>query len=219
MFDRFGVGSPSPFGIRGGVLAIGVHAAILGYGLRATPRHAGPSDPVIVGPLVFPPQPQRPGASGVAPVVAAPGPFEGRVPNTPVITVPIPGGQGEPGPGPAPTEPIGSGSIGDANGIYDSNVVEQPPELLSSPPLRYPEMLRLARVEGTVVVQAVVDTLGHIEKSTLKVVSSPHPALSASAADCLEGAVFRPGRVDGRAVRVLVQVPVRFSIGARRGGF
>jgi len=43
-------------------------------------------------------------------------------------------------------------------------------------------------------------------------VASPDPALSASAVECLAGAIFRPGRVEGRAVRVLVQVPVRFTV-------
>jgi TonB family protein len=91
--------------------------------------------------------------------------------------------------------------------------------VLSSPPPRYPEALRIAHVEGVVEVQGVVDTLGHLEPNTLQVIASPHPALSASAIECLERAVFRPGRVAGRAVRVLVRVPVRFSIAARRSGF
>ncbi|HEX4560986.1 MAG TPA: energy transducer TonB [Gemmatimonadales bacterium] len=129
------------------------------------------------------------------------------------MTIPIiPGGTIEPGPIAVPTAPGGDYPGGDPNGVYDSNVIEQPPELLASPPPRYPDVLRLAHIEGAVIVEGVVDTLGHMERKTLRVISSPHPALAASATECLAAAIFRPGRVEGRAVRVLVQVPVRFTV-------
>lgn len=218
MFDRFGVGAPSPFGIRGGVLVIAAHVAIITYGLRATPRHEDSPDPIVVARLAPFHQPERHGATGFAPVVVAPGPIEVSLPTPPTVPVTISGG-------PVVPWPIDTaGSIGgppapEPGGVYDPGIVEQQPELLSSPPPRYPERLRLALVEGVVIVQGVVDTLGHLERGTLQVIESPHPALSASAIECLEGAVFRPGRVEGRAVRVLVRIPVQFSIASRPSGF
>jgi protein TonB len=212
MFDRFGVGSPSPFGARGGVLAIGVHAAILAYGLRATTGSAGAGKPYVAPPSIFViPQATPHGAPPAPPGVPAPGPIDFTISITPPA-IPLPGGPLEPHPFTIPTAPTGSVPVGDPNAVYDPRVVEQLPELLASPPPRYPEMLRLGRVEGTVIVEGVVDTLGRLERATLRVISSPHPALSASAVECLAGAVFRPGRVEGRAVRVLVQVPVQFTI-------
>ncbi|HEU5467110.1 MAG TPA: TonB family protein [Gemmatimonadales bacterium] len=214
MFDRFGVGAPSPFSVHGGILVIAAHVALIAYGLRTTTRREDPPDPVVVAPLALFHQPERRGATGSAPVIPAPGPIDVSTSIPPVVPVTISGGPIEPWPI-VRTDSIGSPAAPDLGGVYDPSIVEQQPELLSSPPPRYPEMLRLAHVEGVVIVQAVVDTLGHVERSTLKVISSPHPALSASALECLSGAVFRPGRVEGRAVRVLVQVPVQFTISGR----
>ena len=216
MFDRFGVGAPSPFGVRGGVLAIGVHAAILAYGLRPSPRLVDPGKPVVASTIYLPP-PRRIVTVDVLPV---PGPGWTVDFSSIRVTPPtVPIESSAPGPISVPTEPVGTAPTGDPNGIFDPRVVEQIPELLSSPPPRYPDSLRMAHVEGVVIVQGVVDTLGHMEPGTVKVIESPHPALSASAIGCLERAVFRPGRVEGRAVRVLVRVPVQFSIATRRSGF
>ena len=218
MFDRFGVGAPSPFGVRGGVLVIATHVAVIAYGLRATTRHEDSPDPVVVAPLAPFHQPERLGATGFAPVVEGPGPIDVNLPIPPTVPVTISGGPVVPWPIDT-TESIGSSPAPDFGGVYDPSIVEQQPELLSSPPPRYPEALRTAHVEGVVEVQGVVDTLGHLEPKTLQVIDSPHPALSASAVECLERAVFRPGRVEGRAVRVLVRIPVQFSIATRRNGF
>lgn len=212
MFDRFGVGAPSPFGIRGGVLAIGVHAAILAFGLRPSPRSADPGKPVVVS-TIFIPLPRRVLTVDVQPV---PGPgWQVDLSGIRVTPPTVPMEPSAPGPIGMPTEPVGSAPTGDPNAVYDPRVVEQTPELLSSPPPRYPEACRVDHVQGVVIVQGVVDTLGHMERNSLKVISSPHPALAASAIESLSGAVFRPGRVEGRAVRVLVQVPVQFTISGR----
>jgi TonB family protein len=213
MFDRFAVvGSTSPIGLRGGTLAIGVHAAILGFGLHSSHGRADPSRTYVAPESMWVlTQPPRQGAPGAAPTISLPALPTFNLPDVPPIPV-IPGGTIEPGPMAIPAGPMGGVPTGDANGVYVPDLVQQVPELLSSPPLRYPALLRLAHIEGTVIVQGVVDTLGRIERTTLRVISSPHPALSTSAVDCLAGAVFRPGRVDGRAVRVLVQLPVQFTI-------
>jgi TonB family protein len=213
MFDRFGVGSPSPFGTRGGVLAVGVHVLILGYGLHATTGTPDPGKPYVAPPSIFvTPQAARGGTPVGLLVVPNPVSIDVQIPTIPTIIDGLPARIVERGPMPLPSDLVGTPSVGDPNGVYDSNVVEQPPELLASPPPRYPEVLRLAHVEGVVIVEGVVDTLGHMERKTLRVISSPHPALAASATECLAAAIFRPGRVEGRAVRVLVQVPVQFTV-------
>lgn len=91
-------------------------------------------------------------------------------------------------------------------------LTQEPPALLSAPPPVYPPALRDAGIEGTVMVRLVVDTLGRPEPGTLRVLHSDHPGLVAPAIRSLRMARFRPARMSGRAVRVLVEVPVRFRL-------
>ena len=91
-------------------------------------------------------------------------------------------------------------------------VVDEPPDMLIAGPPRYPELLRAAGVTGRVNVEAVIDTLGRPERASLRVVESAHPGFDAAALAYVGGALFRPGRRVGRAVRVLVRVPVEFRL-------
>jgi TonB family protein len=101
---------------------------------------------------------------------------------------------------------------GDPGGLVAASLVQEAPVLLSAPPPVYPPALRDAGIEGTVVLRLVVDTLGRVEPGTIYVVRGDHPGLVGSAARSLRLARFRPARMYGRAVRVLVDVPVRFRL-------
>jgi len=79
-------------------------------------------------------------------------------------------------------------------------------------PLDYPPALRRAGLQGRVTVQAVIDTLGRAEPASLKVIARPNTAFDQSARAYVLHAVFRPARVKGRAVRVLIRVPVDYAI-------
>lgn len=92
------------------------------------------------------------------------------------------------------------------------SVVEDRPELLAAPVPPYPALLREARVEGLVTIEVVVDTTGRAEPGSLRVVQSDNAGFNAAAVATIRGALFRPGRVWGRAVRVLVHVPVAFRL-------
>ncbi len=92
------------------------------------------------------------------------------------------------------------------------SVLTEKPRIVSGPRLRYPELLRQARVQGRVVAAAVIDTTGRAERGSIKIVESPHPDFSGQATYYLEKARFRPGRIGARPVRVCVQVPVDFRI-------
>lgn len=100
----------------------------------------------------------------------------------------------------------------DLTQIFVEAVVDEPPERISFPPPEYPRILLEARVEGTVVLEAVIDTTGHAEPPSIKVVSSTNRAFESPARESMRKALFRPGRVRGQAVRVLVQMPLRFVI-------
>ena len=103
------------------------------------------------------------------------------------------------------------GVNGLADGPWSATAVDDPPALLAGPPLTYPEALLRARTVGTVVVQVVVDTLGRAEPGSL-VLHSSHAGFEPAARAYVLGAVFRPGRTHGQAVRVLVRLPVDFRL-------
>jgi TonB family protein len=58
---------------------------------------------------------------------------------------------------------------------------------------------------GVAVVRFVVDSLGGVEPASVAVVSSPNPALRDTLVEHVRRARFSPGRIQGRAARVLVQ--------------
>jgi protein TonB len=99
-----------------------------------------------------------------------------------------------------------------ANQVYLESVVEEKPEPLSGPPLQYPELLRQAQIQGRVLVEAIIDTTGRAEGNSIKVVQSPHPGFDQSAKNYMRQALFRPARVHGRPVRVLVRLPIDFKL-------
>ena len=215
MFDRFGVvEATSPVGARGAALAAAVHLIVVGVGLHSVHQAEEPTHPQAVPAIYLSPAPQH-AAPGFA---AVPAPVVGPITNLPYLPSIDPGPIGvttQYSPGQLVSLVPGDPIEGRGTGVFDSRVVQDLPELLSAPPPRYPEMLRVAGFEGVVMVEGVVDTLGRFERGSLRVTASPHPQLSASAIESMAGALFRPGRVYGRAVRVLVQVPVQFRIARR----
>ena len=99
-----------------------------------------------------------------------------------------------------------------ADQVYAEAAVDERAEILSAPPLEYPPALRHAGLQGRVSVQAVIDTLGRAELASVKVIARPNTAFDESARAYVLHAVFRPARVKGRAVRVLMTVPVDYRI-------
>lgn len=96
--------------------------------------------------------------------------------------------------------------------VFLESVVEERPEILSGPAIQYPALLREAGVTGRVVVQAIIDSTGRAEPASLRVLQSPNPGFDQSARNYVLGAQFRPARVHGRAVRVLVNLPIDFNL-------
>lgn len=108
-------------------------------------------------------------------------------------------------------EGIGDAPV-DLAQIFNEAVVDEPPERISSPPLEYPRTMQQAGVEGMVVLQAVIDTSGRVERGSIEVVQSTNAAFESAARRLLERSLFRPGRVRGRPVRVLIQLPIQFTL-------
>ena len=98
------------------------------------------------------------------------------------------------------------------NDVFMEAIVEEKPSVLSGPIPVYPELLKQAQIQGRVVVQAVIDTLGSAELNSVKILQSPNPGFDQSARQYVLKALFRPARVHGRAVRVLINIPIDYKI-------
>ncbi len=110
---------------------------------------------------------------------------------------------------------IATGIVPTGNEVFMEAIVEEKPSVLSGLQPQYPELLRQAGIQGRVMVQAIIDTTGRAEPPSVKVVSSPNPGFDQPAKTYVLKALFRPARVHGRAVRVLINIPIDFKISAR----
>jgi len=83
-------------------------------------------------------------------------------------------------------------------------------------PPRYPDQLRAAGVQGTVIGKFVVDTTGLADMRSFEVLKSDHEGFTTAVREALPAMRFYPAQVAGRPVKQLVQMP--FSFGLVRGG-
>jgi protein TonB len=74
----------------------------------------------------------------------------------------------------------------------------------------YPAIARQARIQGTVVVQAVISKSGTIEQ--LRVISGP-PMLQGAATEAIQRARYRPFMLNGEPVAVETTINVVFTLG------
>jgi TonB family protein len=91
-------------------------------------------------------------------------------------------------------------------------VVDVKPAILFLPSPEYPVQLRVKGVGGRVLVQCIVDTMGIVEPNSVKILQTPDTAFSRATIEALLQARFTPARVKGKAVRVLVNVPIDFNV-------
>ena len=73
----------------------------------------------------------------------------------------------------------------------------------------YPQLARTARIQGSVVLQAVISKEGAIEN--LKVLTG-HPMLVQSAIDAVRQWRYRPYILNGDPIEVETQIVVNFSL-------
>ena len=75
----------------------------------------------------------------------------------------------------------------------------------------YPALARAARVQGAVVMEAVISTAGRIE--SLRAISGP-PMLRQAALTAVEAARYRPYQLDGQPTEVQTTITVIFQLGS-----
>jgi protein TonB len=106
---------------------------------------------------------------------------------------------------------IGGTVGGHGDAPIAAELAASPPQVLSRVMPEYPTAARLQRVEGQVLLRAVVDRGGQVEEHV--VVARSVPLLDDAAVAALRQWRFIPGRDrDGRTVRVQIEVPMRFQL-------
>jgi len=195
------------------VVSLTTHVMVVVAALWATSgeQARAPQPPRIIeigpGPMRQPdptaPAPGGPQVDGVVIPGDIPVPkFEGGVAELPRFTIDPRSDSG----------PLFAGRTPGDGTPWESSLVDEVPLMLAGPAAVYPELLRQAGVHGRVVLEAVIDTLGHVEPGSVLVVESAHPAFVAPAQHSLLASLFRPARVQGRAVRVRVRLAFDFVL-------
>ena len=77
---------------------------------------------------------------------------------------------------------------------------------------RYPATLQSAGLEGDVRAQFVVDTLGRVERGSVRVLDTTHELFAAAVRDALTRAKFKPAEAGGHLVRQLAEQTFTFRI-------
>lgn len=156
-----------------------------------------PIKPVeMVQPQVIPESVPQPLAQPEAPSEGVEGGVEGGVPGG------VPGGvlggvTGGTGPG-GGEEPLRVG------GEVKAPILQQKVDPT------YPEAARKARMEGVVILEAIITASGSVED--VRVLKSVNPLLDASAVRAVQQWRYKPATLNGRAVRVYLTVTVTFNL-------
>jgi periplasmic protein TonB len=106
------------------------------------------------------------------------------------------------------------GGTGPVSGeVFLEAQLDDPVQPISIPTPRYPPVLQSAGIAGAVDLQYVVDTTGHAEPGSFKVLKTTHPAFVEPAKEAISKGVFKPAKFKGQPVRQLVQQRISFKVG------
>jgi protein TonB len=99
------------------------------------------------------------------------------------------------------------------SGVLSADVVDvQVTPCAGAPTPRYPETLRDAGIEGEVVLEFVVDTMGRADLGSIRVLSTPSDVFVVSVRDALAATRYHPALVGGQRVRQIVRQGFVFSL-------
>jgi protein TonB len=99
--------------------------------------------------------------------------------------------------------------------VETADVRFSPAEVVVQPKFVYPVLLRDAGITGRVVVQFVIDTLGDVEPTSVRVLERSHDAFADAARTGVLDAKFSPAHLGPRPVRQLSKWPVKFNLASR----
>jgi protein TonB len=173
------------------------------------PRHPA-VDPVTAPPTIPP---------VIATIIEAPEPPQAGVVQGPWVTGGIPGGPpdgvlngviGSPFGGKEPPPPPPVVHAAPKQQLYRVGGDVIAARALSQPPPIYPPLATMARIQGTVVLQAIIGIDGAIKD--LKVLSG-HPLLARAARDAVRTWRYQPTLLNSDPVEVLTEIDVNFKLG------
>ena len=98
---------------------------------------------------------------------------------------------------------------------FEYQVEQQVSPATDNVPPKYPDALRQAKVEGSVLAQFVVNERGIPDTATFRVLKSSHDLFSVAVRSALPAMRFQPALVGGKPVKQFVQMPFEFSLGRR----
>ncbi|HET9795350.1 MAG TPA: TonB family protein [Thermoanaerobaculia bacterium] len=239
MFETALAGHPAPHRRSvAGPLSVTLHLAVLAaIAIGSAWRISDPGEPNVR--ILFLPTPPPPAAGSpglpaerpespkpgagrriAAPLArfVAPAAIPVRIDAAPVAaplgTAPV---AASPGSGPGATDGVEGGTgdspfpgVGDGGPISATAPNVVPPRLLSQAQPEYPEAARRARLQGIVLLQAVIGTGGDVED--VRVVSSASPLFAEAAIRAVRQWRYVPAMLDRRAVRVYLAVTIQFAL-------
>jgi TonB family protein len=107
--------------------------------------------------------------------------------------------------------PAQAQTAADTGRLYPPEQLDVVPVLLRQPAIAYPDSLKRRGIGGAVRVSVVVDGRGHVDPTSVHVVSSPDTGLNASARATVLGTKFTGGQVRDHRVRTLLTLSVLFD--------
>lgn len=147
-----------------------------------------------------------------APPPEAPAPEEAPEETEPQVDTGAVGGAVAGLVGSAMTASEGTGLGVSSGEAVDLKQVSRPPGVLAQVLPQYPRQARSRGIEGLVLVRVIIGTDGRVEPEHTQVIRSI-PALDAAAVAAVSQWRFSPAiGLHGRPVRVIVEVPVQFSL-------
>jgi protein TonB len=84
------------------------------------------------------------------------------------------------------------------------------PEKISAPPPVYTEQARKARLQGVVIVEAIIDTQGNVVDA--HILKGMPMGLDLAALDAVEKWKFKPATLEGKPVKVYYTLTVNFKL-------
>ena len=73
----------------------------------------------------------------------------------------------------------------------------------------YPEIARITRIEGVVILEAVIDAAGNVTSAR---VLRGYPMLDPAALSAVQQWKFKPATLNGEAIPVVMTVTVQFKL-------